>query len=132
MRLIEDATREMDQAISQLPGSQIRSLNRSLRFLSAPQILFAHAAIDKGRRQAGTSSQSLRILEHCLECWHAHSLATKLVVVEMLTRLAGSPRWPDDTGVYAVIADTIRLPAKTIPALAESKAFTAPPRAEVA
>ena len=93
MHLLRGAVQAMDEVLRTLTHEEERRLERSLARLSSEQIVFVRDTLQRARRERCLPVQELNLLEYCFEKWWAHSLATKMAILDRIAGLSGSPTW---------------------------------------
>ena len=88
MQTLERDILETDRRIGQQPPEHVRLLEKKLRDLTPEQNGFAQAVMKRARQREHLPLRHLHLLEHFFEKWSAHSLATKLVLITRITKLA--------------------------------------------
>ena len=93
MHMLRGAVHAMEEVLGTLTQEEERRLERSVARLAPEQIVFVRDALRRARRERCLPVHELNLLEYCFEKWWAHSLATKMAILDRIALLSGSPTW---------------------------------------
>lgn len=93
MHMLQGAVHAMDEVLRTLTQEEERRLERSFARLTPEQIVFVRDALRRARRERCLPMHELNLMEYCFEKWWAHSLATKMAILDRIALLSGSPTW---------------------------------------
>jgi len=85
---LEQEIMNTERIIAGLPEVQAWALDRSLRTLTPAQKAYVTESLRSLEADDTVSPRYLQLLEHFFDKWSSHNLATKLVLINRLTRLS--------------------------------------------
>ncbi|MGQ9651506.1 MAG: hypothetical protein ACUVXJ_15475 [Phycisphaerae bacterium] len=94
MDTFEQEIMNTERIIAGLPEAQAWALERSMRTLTPAQRAYVTKSLRSLETNNTVSPRYLQLLEHFFDKWSSHNLATKLVLINRLTRLSAQ----DPTG----------------------------------
>lgn len=109
MQTLERDIQDAERLIAGMPVPQARKLEKSLRQLSPAQRAYVAGTLRQVQDDQTLPARYLQFLEYFFEKWSSHSLATKLVLIDRITRLAARSQSQDPVANNAP-ADVFGLP----------------------